>query len=366
MRTVLRFLDARRSAASAPAAPLVARAGTPPPRPLPLPIGDGLVGRSAPWRDVLRQIRRFAGSSASVLLLGETGTGKEQVARALHAVSMRSPHAFVAINCGAITPELMASELFGHIRGAFTGADRSHEGLFVRAHRGTLFLDEVADMPAEMQVALLRVLEERCVRPVGSTRQIPVDVRIVTASARDLADEVARGRFREDLFHRLNVVRIDLPPLRARRDDIPLLAHHLAARTPERASVHPDVLPLLLAHDWPGNVRELDNVLRAAAVLTEGGEITPEIVRGVMAQRRAIRRQVAAGSGVGAPRSAREDSILPLLGDGWVSAADIASRLGVSVRTVNRDLSTLVARGLVDSVGSASARRYGLQRPVDD
>jgi len=365
VRTVLRFLDARRSAASAPAAPLVARAGTPPPRPLPLPIGDGLVGRSAPWRDVLRQIRRFAGSSASILLLGETGTGKEQVARALHAVSMRSPHAFVAINCGAITPELMASELFGHIRGAFTGADRSHEGLFVRAHRGTLFLDEVADMPAEMQVALLRVLEERCVRPVGSTRQIPVDVRIVTASARDLADEVARGRFREDLFHRLNVVRIDLPPLRARRDDIPLLAHHLAARTPERASVHPDVLPLLLAHDWPGNVRELDNVLRAAAVLTEGGEITPEIVRGVMAQRRAIRRQVAAGSGVGAPRSAREDSILPLLGDGWVSAADIASRLGVSVRTVNRDLSTLVARGLVDSVGSASARRYGLQRQVD-
>jgi len=219
-------------------------------------------------------------------------------------------------------------------------------------------------MPPEMQVALLRVLEERCVRPVGSTRQIPVDVRIVTAGARDLADEVARGRFREDLFHRLNVVRIDLPPLRARRDDIPLLAHHLAARTPERSTVHPDVLPLLLSHDWPGNVRELDNVLRAAAVLTEGGEITPEIVRGVMAQRRAIRRQAAAGSGVGAPRSAREDAILPLLGQGWQSAAELSERLKVPVRTLNRDLATLVARGLVEAVGAARSRRYGLQRPA--
>jgi DNA-binding NtrC family response regulator len=353
-RTVLRFLEARLAPtqpASSAATPELA------PPPIRSAVGEGLIGVSAAWRDVLRQVGRVAESTASVLLWGETGTGKERVARALHAASLRSTREFVAVNCGAIPASLLASELFGHIRGAFTGADRSRDGLFVRAHRGTLFLDEVGDMPPEMQVALLRVLEEREVRPVGSTRAIPVDVRIVSASAKDLDAEVAAGRFREDLYHRLNVVRIDLPPLRRRREDLPLLAAHLAARTPERATIHPDVLPLLLEHDWPGNVRELDNVLRASAVLAEGGEITPEVVRGVMAQRRTLRR--LRREAVSGPRAG---AILEALGSGWLSGPEIAARIGVSARTVNRDMEDLLQRGVVISSGFARARRYARAR----
>ena len=308
VRTVLRFLEARLAAQAAP----VGKAGAPKARRLRAPVSDGLVGETPVWKALLKQVGRVAESTASVVLFGETGTGKEQVARALHAASLRSPQAFVPVNCGAIPPPLLASELFGHLRGAFTGADRAREGLFVRAHRGTLFLDEVADTPPEMQIALLRVLEEREVRPVGSTRAVPVDVRIVAASARDLVDEVAAGRFREDLYHRLNVVRIDLPPLRARRQDIPLLATHLAARSPERAAIHPDALQVLAEQDWPGNVRELDNVIRASAVLAEGGEITPEIVRGVMAQRRLLRRGPPSPTGV----HPRERALLEALGRG--------------------------------------------------
>jgi two-component system nitrogen regulation response regulator GlnG len=186
---------------------------------------------------------------------------------------------------------------------------------------------------------------------------VPVDVRIVSASAKGLAAEVAAGRFREDLYHRLNVVRIDLPPLRRRREDLPLLAAHLAARTPERATIHPDVVPLLLEHDWPGNVRELDNVLRASAVLAEGGEITPEVVRGVIAQRRTLRRLATAGAG--SPRSAQ---VLAELAEGWLSAPQIAARLGVSVRTVQRDLEELLLEGRVVATGSARARRYARAR----
>ncbi len=193
-------------------------------------VRDGLVGRTTVWREVLRQVGRVAETTATVLLVGETGTGKERVARTLHAASGRSAQEFVALNCGSLSSALLASELFGHVRGAFTGADRTHEGLFVRAHRGTLFLDEVADMPADMQVSLLRVLEDRKVRPVGGAHAVPVDVRLVAASGRDLLDEVAIGRFRADLYHRLDVVRIDLPPLRDRRDDIPLLVDHFLVR----------------------------------------------------------------------------------------------------------------------------------------
>ena len=354
VRTVLRFLEARLAAQAEPAAPV----GAPKARRLRSPVSDGLVGESPVWKALLRQVGRVAESTASVVLFGETGTGKEQVARALHAASLRSPQAFVPVNCGAIPPPLLASELFGHLRGAFTGADRAREGLFVRAHRGTLFLDEVADTPPEMQVALLRVLEEREVRPVGSTRPVPVDVRIVAASARDLADEVTAGRFREDLYHRLNVVRLDLPPLRARREDIPLLATHLAARSPERAAIHPDALQLLAEQDWPGNVRELDNVIRASAVLAEGDEITPEIVRGVMAQRRLLRRGPPSPAGM----HPRERALLETLGGEWLSAPEIAARLGISPRTVNRDLGALLTRGLVDTAGEARARRYGRVR----
>jgi DNA-binding NtrC family response regulator len=359
LRTVLRFLEAR----------LAQERGLPadrrPPMPRrvpPLPSQEGLVGRSPAWREVLRQVGVVADSDCSVLLHGETGTGKEKIARALHAASLRSRFEFVALNCGAISSSLLASELFGHIRGAFTGADRTREGLFVRAHRGTLFLDEVADMPPEMQVALLRVLEDREVRPVGSVRTVAVDVRIVSASARDLAAEVSAGRFREDLYHRLDVVRIDLPPLRRRRDDIPLLVHHLLERTPERARLHPDALSLLLAYDWPGNVRELDNVLRAAAVLSEGAEITPALVRGVMEQRRSFRRgPTPSPSAPSLPR--RQSRLLSELTAGPCSAGELAGALGVSVRTVNRDLESLARLGLVSASGEARARVYGRSVP---
>jgi DNA-binding NtrC family response regulator len=356
VRAVLRLVETRLAGGTTPAR--VRRDGDLVRMAPPL-ASEGLIGESAPWRGVLRMVRRVAESSCSVVLLGETGTGKERIARALHAASLRSRHAFVPVNCGALPPTLLGSELFGHIRGAFTGADRPHEGLFVRAHRGTLFLDEAADMPAEMQVALLRVLEEKEVRPVGSTRTVPVDVRIVTASARDLAREVAAGRFREDLYHRLDVVRIALPPLRDRRDDIPLLAAHLLSRTPEQPALHPDALALLMRHDWPGNVRELDNVLRACAVLAEAGEISPALLSGIMEQRQAARGASHLPRPTLGPRA---ESILHALESGWLSAGEIATRLGVSVRTVNRDLSALVAGGWIESAGEARARRYGRSR----
>jgi DNA-binding NtrC family response regulator len=362
VRAVLRFLAARIAAVATEAA------ATPSSPPTPLPavpstphaegVRDGLVGRSPAWREVLRQVGRVAETTATVLLVGETGTGKELVARAIHAASGRSTREFVAINCGALSPTLLESELFGHVRGAFTGADRTKEGLFVRAHRGTLFLDEVADMPPDMQVALLRVLEEREVRPVGGTRPVRVDVRLVAASGRDLVDEVELGRFRRDLYHRLDVVRIDLPALRDRRDDLPLLALHVVGRLPEHPTLHPDAMSVLLDHDWPGNVRELENVLRASSVLTDGAEITPEVLRGVMAQHRRIREAAA-----GLDPAPRGTTLVHALGTECLSASELAARLGVSVRTVNRALVDLVARGAVQALGEARARRYTALAP---
>ena len=352
-RTVLRFLSARLATQDREAPAQVLRTIAPKPRP---PPGEGLIGSAPAWLEVLAQVRRVAEANCPVMLCGETGTGKERVARALHAASLRSRFAFVPVNCGALSPELLRSELFGHVRGAFTGAENSHEGLFARAHRGTLFFDEAAEMPPEMQVALLRALEEKEVRPLGSSRTIPVDVRVLTASSRDLERQTAAGRFREDLLHRLNVVRIDLPPLRERREDIPTLVAHLLARTPERATIHPDAMPILLRHDWPGNVRELDNVLRASAVLAEGREIPPSLILGVMEQR----RRAAAPSERASPKlPARQDAILKELARGVASAPELAGRLAISVRTVNRDLSDLMSAGLVDGLGAARARRYG-------
>ena len=200
---------------------------------------------------------------------------------------------------------------------------------------------------------MLRVLEDREVRPVGGTRAVPVDVRLVAASGRDLLDEVAIGRFRADLYHRLDVVRIDLPPLRDRRDDIPLLAAHLVRRFREPSQLHPDAIPVLLEHSWPGNVRELENVLRASAVLSDGAEITPETLRAVIAQHLRIRAAAA-----GRATEPRDESVLAALGSEWASAPELSLRLGVSARTVNRLLAPLVARGLVQAIGEARARRY--------
>lgn len=213
-------------------------------------------------------IRQVAATSATVLVRGESGTGKELVARAIHAESDRAKGPFVAINCAALTPSLLESELFGHIRGAFTGATRDHAGVFQRAHQGTLFLDEVAELPMELQAKLLRVLQEQNFTPVGGGRSISVDVRIVGATHRSLRALVEQGRFREDLLYRLRVVPIYLPPLRERRLDVPLLLWHLLARKSGASrrihAVAPGVMRRLLDYAWPGNVRELSNVVEYA------------------------------------------------------------------------------------------------------
>ncbi|MEX2582603.1 MAG: sigma-54 dependent transcriptional regulator [Gemmatimonadota bacterium] len=241
---------------------------------------DAVIGQSAAFREVLSVAARVAAYPTTVLVTGESGTGKEAVARAIHRTSPRADAPFVAINCGAIPENLLESELFGHEKGAFTGAERAREGIFTEADGGTLFLDEIGELPQSLQVKLLRALQERRIRPVGGAREHDVDVRLVAATARDLADDVATNRFREDLYYRVNVVHLHLPPLRTRREDIPLLAEHFLGRHSERLGIptsglEPEVTTLLVRYTWPGNVRELENVLERALVLS-GGEITPE------------------------------------------------------------------------------------------
>ncbi len=233
--------------------------------------GD-IVTASPAMDALLAEARLAARSDASLLIQGESGTGKELLARAIHRASPRHGKAFVAINCGAIPAELLESELFGHVKGAFTGAGRDHPGLFLSAEGGTVFLDEIGDMPAPLQVKLLRVLQEGEVRPVGATETRPVDVRILSATHHDLEAAVASGDFREDLYYRLNVVTLTLPPLRERREDIPLLARHFLAALTDKYDrrIHgfaPDALEMLVAADWPGNIRQLHNVLEQCVAL---------------------------------------------------------------------------------------------------
>ncbi|MBA3453503.1 MAG: sigma-54-dependent Fis family transcriptional regulator [Deltaproteobacteria bacterium] len=240
---------------------------------------DGIAGSSAALRETTMQIRQFADTDATVLIMGESGTGKELVARALHELSPRRSEPFVAINCAAMPAPLLESELFGHVRGAFTDAKTSRSGLFVQAGRGTILLDEIGDMPLEMQVKLLRVLQERTVRPVGGDEEVPFEARVITATNRDLATEVDEKRFREDLFHRINVVAISVPPLRERSSDVMELTHHVLARISARSRrpavmVAPDAARKLINFDWPGNVRELENTLERAVAVSNGIEIS--------------------------------------------------------------------------------------------
>jgi two-component system, NtrC family, response regulator HydG len=236
------------------------------------PAAAGLIGRSAPFQAMLALVARVAPSEASVLLLGESGTGKELVARAVHEASLRAAKPLVVVDCASLPETLFESELFGHERGAFTGAHAATPGLLEAASGGTLFLDEVGDIPLAMQVKLLRLLEGGTYRRVGSTELRHADVRVVSATHRDLARRVADGRFREDLFYRLSTFPIRLPALRERRDDIPLLATALLARVAprRRLTLSPDALQRLAAHPFPGNIRELRNVLERAALLSDG------------------------------------------------------------------------------------------------
>jgi putative PEP-CTERM system response regulator len=240
-----------------------------------------IIGRSPAFLKTIDEVRQVSDSDATVLLLGESGTGKELLARAIHALSPRQGRPFVAINCAAIPETLIENELFGHERGAYTGAERRRPGKFELANRGTLFLDEIADLPPALQAKLLRVLQERRFERVGGTRTIHVDVRIIAATNQDLRRLVQQRRFREDLYYRVNVFPITIPPLRERPEDIPLLAEHFADRFSRemrkgRTVFSPEAMRRLQEYAWPGNVRELQNCIERAVILAGGGEIRPE------------------------------------------------------------------------------------------
>lgn len=241
---------------------------------------ENIIGRSLPMLQVFEVIKKVARSEANILIIGESGTGKELVARSIHVNSARAAKPFVPVDCASLPENLLESELFGHEKGAFTGAHMTRPGLFEYGNGGTVFLDEVGDLGGNLQAKLLRVLQERQIRRVGGNRLIAVDVRVISATNRDLAAAVKRAEFREDLFYRLNVISIPLPPLRERKGDIPLITHHYLRKYADGSGkritgVAPETLALLEAHEWPGNVRELQNVIERAVVLAEHDTILP-------------------------------------------------------------------------------------------
>ena len=244
-----------------------------------------IVGSAAAMQEVYRMVRLAAPRSANVLLIGETGTGKEVIAKSIHKLSRRSDGPYIRVNCGALHENLLESELFGHIKGAFTGAVENKTGRFEAAHGGSIFLDEINSMSPKLQVKLLRVLQEREFERVGESRTIRVDVRVIAATNASLEELVERGDFREDLYYRLNVVPIVLPPLRERREDIPDLARFFlkkfadANKLPDLPELTPEVMTALKTHDWPGNVRELENSLERLVVLSDGGQLLPELLK---------------------------------------------------------------------------------------
>lgn len=240
---------------------------------------ENIIAKSPKMLEIFETIKKISEYKTTVLLTGESGTGKEVIARAIHYNSSRAEQPFVTVNCGAIPENLLESELFGHVKGAFTGAHRNKPGLFEEADGGTLFLDEIGELPLLLQVKLLRALQEEEIRRVGDTAAIKVNVRIIAATIKDLAKEVESGNFREDLFYRLNVLNIAIPPLRSRREDIPLLAEYFIQKYNKKlgvklAGIEPEALNLLIDCDWPGNVRELENAMERAMVMTHGEHIT--------------------------------------------------------------------------------------------
>src|SRR3989337_4181491 len=244
---------------------------------------QNIVAKSEKMQHVLELVSHIAKTDSTVYIYGESGTGHELIAKALYLASERKDKPFVAINCAAIPESLLESELFGHEKGAFTGAVRSTKGLFTQAHEGTIFLDEIGDMPLSVQVKLLRALEERQFYPVGSEKPVQVDVRVIVATKKDLADEVKKGLFREDLFYRIHVIPVRLPPLRERKEDIPYLVDHLLKKIcqqkkKEVKGLTPAAIQKLVLHDWPGNVRELENTLEYAVTMTEQDVITEDLV----------------------------------------------------------------------------------------
>jgi two-component system response regulator HydG len=312
---------------------------------------EHVVGRSAAMRDVLDRVVRVAPSDATVLVTGESGTGKELVARAIHAASRRGDKPFVPVNCAAITETLLESELFGHARGAFTGAIRARRGLFEEANGGTLFIDEVGETAPGFQAKLLRALQEGEIRRVGESTAVQVDVRVIAATNQDLRRAISERRFREDLYYRLAVVPVRIPPLRERREDVPLLAAHFMQRYNQRSGdgkfLTPEALACLLEHDWPGNVRELENAIEQAAALSPGREIRAADVQlepgrsGPTAADDAARTLAEAVED--AERRAIEAALARCEGD----LGRVARELGVSATTLWRKMKRLAieARG---------------------
>ena len=305
------------------------------------------IGSSAPMRRVFELIERVAPSKASVAISGESGTGKEMVSRAIHNLSTRREKPFIAINCASIPASLMESEIFGHERGAFTGADQRRPGVFELAHNGTLFLDELGEIPVELQAKLLRVLEEGKLRRLGGKVEIEVDVRVLCATNRDLKAEIKNGRFREDLFFRLNVFQIQLPPLRERRDDIPILVQHFVDKfngdSAKRISgVHPEAMETLQAHDWPGNIRELRNAVERAVILCDGELILREHLPPDMAGKSPERHTFRLPYGLTLDSVEREYIVGSLQRNGN-NKARTAEVLGVSEKTLYNKLNRYAA-----------------------
>ncbi|PYO33091.1 MAG: Fis family transcriptional regulator [Candidatus Rokuibacteriota bacterium] len=306
----------------------------------PRPSGHTLIGESGAIRAVRDQIARSAGTSSNVLITGESGVGKELVARAVHAASARRDRAFIALNCGAIPDTLLESQLFGHLRGAFTTAVQANPGLFVVANHGTLFLDEIGELPLPLQVKLLRVIEEKHVWPVGGTRPVPVDVRLIASTNRDLASEVAGGRFRTDLFYRLNVLHLKLSPLRERRGDIPLLVDHLVDRLNAKLGtrflgVEREALQALIGQPWNGNVRELENVLERAMVLGGGDLITlRDVSADLTGPAGPLPRDLR-----GAVRRFERQHVMEVVAEARSDKREAAQVLGISLASLYRKLS---------------------------
>ena len=313
-------------------------------------VGSGVVGSSPALRQVVELAHRVAESDATVLILGESGTGKEVIAREIHRSSARVRKPFVAVNCSAIPEGLLESELFGHEKGAFTGAVRQKKGRFETADAGTVFLDEIGDMSPGLQAKLLRFLQDRVVQRVGGTTDIEVDVRVLAATNRDLENEIAEGRFREDLYFRLNVVTITMPPLRDRADDVPLLAEHfLRAQAkpggkPKKMS--PKAMRLAMAYDWPGNVRELENVVQRAVVLSRGETIFPEHlpakIQALDAGEEAVpvepRGTAKPGGGPKTMREVEREAIVDALAKTGGNRTHAAEALGISRRTLQNKI----------------------------
>jgi len=324
------------------------------------PPTAAIIGSGPAMQKVYGLTRQVAPSNASVLLLGETGTGKELVAKAIHYLSPRGSGPFVRVNCGALAENLLESELFGHVRGAFTGAIENRTGRFEAAHTGTVFLDEINTTTPKLQVKLLRVLQEHEFERVGDTQTIRVDTRVIAASNRDLAEEIEAGRFREDLYYRLNVVTIYLPPLRERREDIPELVGHFLKVYNEENNRHvphiePGAMQYLQAYDWPGNVRELQNYVERAVVLAPGDEITSDLLPDAVLGRK--------GPRIGRRRPGDLDALASELVEQGLAAAG-SEETDLYAKIVSRVERELIAQVMAacGNVQVQAAARLGINR----